>query len=129
MNERRKISANDIISGVDKSQEEDTNKIQPEDVKNPGGLHPIVADRLSRDRSEQVVQNPILSNSSQPKNDYVTREEMIRFVDNLNVQLAEISKWVNMVVQNDKTYKSAIMNIQGNLATLQGKVNSIYNRQ
>jgi len=131
MNDKRRISANDIISGPPPHQDTESDEKPTqyqEDVKSPNGLHPVVADRLSRERTSQPL-NALHETNIVPKGDYVTRDEMNRFVNDLNTQLAEISKCLNIVVQNDGTYKSAIMSMQGQISTLHSKVNAIYNRQ
>lgn len=109
----KKIPANDLIS-------------QGNEGKEPAGIHPVVQQRLESQNNNFILENE--ENTQQtvsPQVDYVTREEMRRFVADLNVQLNEISKWLNQVVTDNTTFKNTFMTLQTQISNMQTKYNQL----
>lgn len=124
--ENRKVNANDIISGGGGESQQSSSM---EDGKLPGGIHPVVAERLAREQSQQSFDQtpppPDVPNTTLPQppsGDYVTRDEMKKFVDELNVQLAEISRWLNAAVTDIATMKNAVMTVQQQQSQLRSQM-------
>lgn len=113
MTDGRKVSANDIISG--------------DNEKLPTNIHPVVQERLNRDkamgldsgRSDKITTNDTME---KPNDEYVKKSDMINFVNDLNQQLAEISRWLDIVVSDNKTLKDGFMNLQAKISDLQSRI-------
>ena len=141
MTEDRKVSANDIISGGQPNPTNPKEKTEQEipDGKMPAGIHPVVQQRLERERAQQTFQqtdNPQPQEIPEPnapainaEGKYVTHEEMQNFVADLNVQLGEISRWLNTLMTDNQTYKNTIMSIQRQMSSINGKVNALHRNQ
>ena len=129
--EKRKVAASDIISG--KTVEPQEQEQPTEDGKIPSGVHPIVQERLARERATGFgggseippVENVIPGPAPEPSGNYVTKEQMQNFVQDLNSQLNEIGKWLSIVVEDNKTFKNTFMTVQNNISALQSKINHI----
>lgn len=88
-----KTPVNDIIAGEDK------------DV---GGIHPVVSDRLSKERSSKGFDSGLGVEDVE----YVKKESMMKFVEDLNRQLHDISSYISVLMENKDKVNNAIMNLQ-----------------
>ena len=140
--EANEVSANDIILGNTKpaTPKPDNNKptIDDSGEKVPTGVHPVVQERLERERNaafeEAIAASQSAQVQSQPQHptsggDYVTRNEMIKFTNELNVQLSEISRWLTIAIDDTKSLKSANMSINSTISNMQSKLSQIFRNQ